>query len=340
MGAITTTTTDALDGFLTKVGAARASLIQAINSNEPLRAAFAEAEAKMILLEDITPEVGAYLSRFCDPKLDMVEVVNTNDKDAKIRVVAMAILNGFVPGREQFGIHTGKLYVKEAGYRKLFSKIAGCSTPDVRVGHPDLADLGNGRKVWKVDGVATVTWNGVEYSVECVRDYAIGIPSHGTDHIDGIKTKARRRLLQLLWKKVSSVGLDDSEEEFANDAPSVRVLEPTKQIEAPVTRPAETETKSKVKSEKSEQELKDERIREDVSWKGHRERIERMLSKDPSAAAEFQEVWTAFEKADSLAALEKAGNDHKNVIHKFGEDIQSKIRGWFLLCQKRLGAAS
>jgi len=33
-------------------------------------------------------------------------------------------------------------------------------------------------------------------------------------YIDGIKAKARRRLLQLLWKKVSSAALGDSEDDY------------------------------------------------------------------------------------------------------------------------------
>ena len=322
MGAITTNSGDALDGFLTKVGAARTSLIQAINSHEPLRAAFAEAEAKLILLEDITPEVGAYLLRFCDAKLDMVEVVNTNDKDAKIRAVAMAILNGFVPGREQFGIHTGKLYVKEAGYRKLFSKISGCSVPDVQVGHPDLAELKNGKKVWNVDGVATVTWHGTEYVVECVRDYAIGIPSHGTDHIDGIKTKARRRLLQLLWKKVSSVGLDDSEDEFA-EQPSVRVVEPSKQIAAP--------DPVVQGSLVTPQEIRDKMIRAGVCCKVDRERAAKMLSKDPDAASTFQEIWQKLDQAPDLQELNHMGTVYAGTINTFSEPVQKALRAWYEL---------
>lgn len=237
MGAIATTTDPAkLDSFLNRVTSAQTSLIQAIRANDSLRASFADAEARMLVLESIEPSVAAYLLRFCDPRLSMVEVVNTGDKDRMVQVMALAILNGFVPGRDQFGIHSGKLYVKEAGYRKLFTTIGDCGPADVSVGHPEFADLGNGKKAWRVDGVASVTFRNTEHSVECVRDFAVGIPGHPTDNIDGIKAKARRRLLQLLWKKVSAIGLDDSEDDYEPGQSSVQVVEPPKQIaETPAT---------------------------------------------------------------------------------------------------------
>lgn len=305
-----------LDGFLSRVSAAQTSLIQAINSNEPLRAAFAEAEAKMILLEEIGPEIAAYLLRFCDPKLDMVEVVNTGDKDRQVRVVALAILNGFVPGKAQFGIHTGKLYIKEDGYRKLFSNLSGCGAPDVQVGHPDLVDLGNGRKVWKVDGVASVTWRGEVFAVECVRDFAIGIPSNSTDHIDGIKTKARRRLLQLLWKKVASVGMDDSEEEYETAPVPVQVVETAKQI-----------TQAKPSQDNSTKGPGDPlTVQEKRKATGHA--IIRMLSSDPSAAATAQEIWEAMSDAKTAADLEAKCGEYRSIIGGFSDKIQSNVKSY------------
>jgi len=304
--------TDQLEGFLSRVSSVQTSLIQAINSNEPLRAAFAEAEAKMILLEQITPEVSAYLLRFCDPKLDMVEVVNTADKDKQIRCVAMGILNGFVPGKEQFGIHTGKLYVKEAGYRKLFSKINGCGVPDVQVGHPDLVDLGNGKKVWKVDGVASVKHRDIEHAVECVRDFAIGIPSHGTDHIDGIKTKARRRLLQLLWKKVSSIGLEDSEEDFEGTGAGVVVV-PTKQIE-----------------NKGEPELT-ERERQALAFDQTYIAIQKRV-KDPSHLLRINDAWEAIKAATDKETLRQMYSTISEWVKEIGKNNVDELHRW---CQWR-----
>jgi hypothetical protein len=57
MGQITTADATKLDGFLVRVSSAQTSLIQAIRANEPLRAAFAEAEAKMMMNVNLNDEM-------------------------------------------------------------------------------------------------------------------------------------------------------------------------------------------------------------------------------------------------------------------------------------------
>jgi hypothetical protein len=320
MGAIATTTDPAkLDSFLSRVTAAQTSLIQAIKANDALRASFADAEARMIVLESIEPNVAAYLLRFSDAKLGMVEVVNTGDKDRIVQVMALAILNGFVPGKDQFGIHTGKLYVKEAGYRKLFTTLGSSGPADVSVGHPEFADLGNGKKVWRVDGVASVTFRGTEHTVECVRDYAVGIPGHATDNIDGIKAKARRRLLQLLWKKVSAIGLDDSEDEYEVGQPSVQVVDPPKQIAD--VRPAETP-----------QGLD--------GWAESRKSLNKMLSKDPSEAATVMELWDAIAAAETNEALEETGKTIGELKAHFSARVVDELRRLYVYRQQCLKEAA
>jgi hypothetical protein len=315
MGAIATTTDPAkLDSFLSRVTAAQTSLIQAIKANDALRASFADAEARMIILESIDPNVAAYLLRFCDQRLAMVEVVNTGDKDRMVQVMALAILNGFVPGRDQFGIHSGKLYVKEGGYRKLFTTIGDCGPADVSVGHPEFADLGNGKKVWRVDGVASVTFRGVEHVVECVRDYAVGIPGHATDNIDGIKTKARRRLLQLLWKKVSAIGLDDSEDDYVTPQPSVQVVEPKQIAESsPASPPTGLD-----------------------GWAESRKSLNKMLSKDPSEAATVMELWDAIAAAETTEKLEETGNTISELKAHFSARVVDELRRLYVYRQQCL----
>jgi hypothetical protein len=325
MGAIATTTDPAkLDSFLSRVTSAQTSLIQAIRANDSLRASFADAEARMIVLESIEPNVAAYLLRFCDPRLSMVEVVNTGDKDRMVQVMALAILNGFVPGRDQFGIHSGKLYVKEAGYRKLFTTIGDCGPADVSVGHPEFADLGNGKKVWRVDGVASVTFRGTEHVVECVQDYAVGLPGHATDNIDGIKAKARRRLLQLLWKKVSAIGLDDSEDDYITSQPSVQVVEPPKQI-ADAT-PAEATTIDPPRGMEG--------------WQESRKSLNKMLSKDPSEAATVMELWDAIAAAETNEALEETGKTIGELKAHFSARVVDELRILYVYRQQCLKEAA
>ena len=230
------TKTEQLTGWLSKVGSAQQMWAAAINSDDRLRIAFAEAEAKLALLESLDETIAAYLLRFCDPKLQMVEVVNSPTDEEKVRITAMAILTGLVPGNDDFAVFGGKggakLYIKENGYRKLFAKLAGCTAPDVQTGHPVFTDLGNGKKVWRVSGKALCKRNDQPYDVERVGEFAIGIPGYDSDNVAGISAKAQRRLLQLLWRKVVNVGMDDYEEE--QPAATVTV-EPVKQLQMPET---------------------------------------------------------------------------------------------------------
>lgn len=235
-----------LTGWLSRVGSAQQMWLTAIQSDEPLRMAFAEAEAKMMLLESLDEKISAYLLRFCDPKLAMVEIVNNPTTEEKIRITAMAILTGLVPGNDDFSVFGGKggakLYIKENGYRKLFARLNGATPPDVSTGHPVFTDLGTGKKVWRVSGVASCSVNNKPYDVERTGDYAIGIPGYETDNVAGIAAKAQRRLLQLLWKKVVNVAMDDASDEDDTVSASV-VVQPAKQIEAATepTAPAKTQ---------------------------------------------------------------------------------------------------
>jgi hypothetical protein len=228
------TKTEQLTGWLSKVGNAQQMWAAAINSDDRLRIAFAEAEAKLALLESLDETIAAYLLRFCDPKLQMVEVVNNPTDEEKVRITAMAILTGLVPGNDDFAVFGGKggakLYIKENGYRKLFAKLSGCTAPDVQTGHPVFTDLGNGKKVWRVSGKASCERHTQPYDVERVGDFAIGIPGYDSDNVAGISAKAQRRLLQLLWRKVVNVGMDDYEEE---QPASTVTVEPVKVIEQP-----------------------------------------------------------------------------------------------------------
>lgn len=214
-----TTELAVIDQFMDRALAAKQTWIDAVNSSDSLRIAFAESRAKRLLLESLTDAVvSAELMAFCSPELAMTEIIgNVQDRD-KVRITAMAILTGFAPGNDEYAIFGGKgaakLYVKEQGYRVLFSRLSSCSSPDVKTGHPTFGKLGADKQVWLVEGEASCIRHGVSHVVQCVGEWAVGIPGHATDNIDGIKAKARRRLLQLLWKKVSSAALGDSEDEY------------------------------------------------------------------------------------------------------------------------------
>lgn len=225
-GIITTKEDQIVDSWLTNVSAAQDIWFSAINEDNPLRIAFAEATAKKLMLQTLKGEnakhIAAHLLAFADPEIDMIEVVGAPSQVDMIRVIAMGVITGFVPGQDEFAVfgtrNGADLYVKENGYYSLFSRLKGASVPDVRDGFPELTKLDNGKLVWRVSGTASVEINGKTITQVCEGPYAIGIqaaesknqPGTSTDNVAGISAKARRRLLQLLWKKVRcSARIDD-----------------------------------------------------------------------------------------------------------------------------------
>ena len=221
-----TTELAVIDQFMDRALAAKQTWIDAVNSSDSLRIAFAESRAKRLLLESLTDAVvSAELLAFCSPELAMTEIIGQVQDRDKVRITAMAILTGFAPGNDEYAIFGGKgaakLYVKEQGYRVLFSRLSSCSSPDVKTGRPHVkpghhtaGTVGADAQGGLVVGEASCVPYGVLHVVQCVGEWAVGIPGHATDNIDGIKAKARRRLLQLLWKKVSSAALGDSEDDY------------------------------------------------------------------------------------------------------------------------------
>jgi hypothetical protein len=231
--------------WLTRIENNRGQLIAAAKSGNRVASAFAMADARVDLIESLRDEaIRARLLRMTDPQISMVELANNPSDDDRIRICAIAILSGFCPGEDQFAVfgggkQAGKLYIKERGFRTLFSHLG--IVPEVRTSHPEFAALGTtGKKIWRVGGSASCTYNGEEYSVEFSGDELLGIPGYDTDNVAGIAAKARRRLLQALWVKVSPILTQDQADD--DDPDTVPVSQQTPRIEvAPVTHPADTE---------------------------------------------------------------------------------------------------
>lgn len=211
---------------------ARQHWLAAVSEGNPMLVAVAEADAKATMLQQIRQQqVAAMLLRFCDPELAMTEIVGNCGDGEKIRCTGLAILSGFVPGRDEYAIFAGKgnspskVYVKENGYRKLLGMLPGCQIGDVQVGFPQIETLDGGVEVWSVPGKADCTIDGRKICVEATGQFAIRLPVKRSrqdnsviDNVDGIAAKARRRLLQQLWRKASGAGMIDD----ANEADGVQ----------------------------------------------------------------------------------------------------------------------
>jgi hypothetical protein len=211
---------------------ARQHWLAAVAEGNPMLVAVAEADAKATMLQQIRQQqVAAMLLRFCDPELAMTEIVGNCGDGEKIRCTGLAILSGFVPGRDEYAIFAGKgnspskVYVKENGYRKLLGMLPGCQIGDVQVGVPQIETLDGGVEVWSVPGKADCTLDGRKIAVEATGQFAIRLPVKRSrqdnsviDNVDGIAAKARRRLLQQLWRKASGAGMIDD----ANEADGIQ----------------------------------------------------------------------------------------------------------------------
>jgi hypothetical protein len=236
-----------INGWLTRIESSRRDLITVAQSGNRIASAFAMADARVELIETLKDEdIRARLLRMTDPSIAMVELANNPSDEDRIRVCAIAILSGFCPGEEQFAIFgagrnkdgtpkAGKLYTKEAGFRILFAHLG--IVPEVRTTHPEYIKFGTaGKSIWRVGGSASCTYRGDEYKVECAGDVSLGIPGYESDNVAGIAAKARRRMLQALWSKVSPILTTDHADDEDYDDPDtqpVAIANVSRVIEAP-----------------------------------------------------------------------------------------------------------
>lgn len=213
----TITKADTIETWLSQVSKSRDSLINAAKTGNRVAAAFAMADARVELLQSLQSEaIRAKLLRITDPRIHQVELANNPSDEDRVRICALAILNGFTPGEDEFTIFGGRgggtLYVKEAGFRTLFSHLG--IVPDDNIGHPEWRRFGeHGKYVWQVTGEASCEYRGKTYRVEFAAKFPICIPGNETDGVDSVAAKARRRLLKALWKHVSPILNDDMEED-------------------------------------------------------------------------------------------------------------------------------
>ncbi len=252
-------TVSVMADWLNKIDTNRNDLIAVAKSGNRVAAAFAMAEARIALIESLDNEqIKARLLRMTDPRIGMVELANNPTDEDRIRVCAIAILSGFCPGDDQFAVFgagkdrdgnpkQGKLYTKEAGFRTLFAHLG--IVPELTTGHPEFVPLGtSGKKVWRVGGKGTCTYQGQSYSVEFTGAGALGLPGYESDNVAGITAKARRQILKALWAKVSPIltqdHVDSDDDTIPQDAPPA--ITDTSEKPAPVPEMSERDRQAVV----------------------------------------------------------------------------------------------
>lgn len=321
-----------ISNWLTRIESSRGQLIEAARSGNRVAGAFAMADARVDLIESLADEhIRARLLRMTDPSIAMVELANNPSDEDRIRICAIAILSGFCPGEDQFAIFgggrnkdgsfkAGKLYIKEAGFRTLFAHLG--IVAEVHTTHPEYVALGEaGKKVWRVGGSASCTYNGTEYAVRFDGDQLIGIPGYDSDNVAGISAKARRRILQSLWSMVSPILTTDQTDD---DTETIRDTEKPAITEAPVTRPAETESTSQQKPQTREQIA--------AAFETARVAMNKRLSKDPGAAAAVMDLWKAIGEATTAEQLRAVGEEIKAAKDLHSERDLAELRRWYSFC--------
>jgi len=326
MGTITTTHTE-IGQWLDRIDTTRNHLIESARSGNRVAAAFAMADARCDLIDSLKDEaIRAKLLRMTDPEICMVELANSPTPDDRIRVCAIAILSGFTPGNDEFAVfgggkNPGKLYTKERGFRTLFSHLG--IVPEVQTTHPEFVPFGkSGKKIWRVGGTASATYQGVEYVVEFADDQLIGINGYETDNVAGISAKARRRILQALWVKVSPILTTDHMDD--DDPDSVPVSQ-SKVIEAKPETPQE------------EPQQTPEPTREEiflVTWRGEMSGLRDKQASD--IAASLKSAW----EANDREAVEKIALEQiPEVTHTRNRDKLERFAnaiGDYLTYQKEV----
>jgi len=324
-------------GFMTQASASQRAIIGSINCDDPLMAAFAQADARRAIICAASKEIKVYLAAIADPRIGMVEVVDATDgrpHDESIAdVMCIAFMNGFVPGRDQFSVfgkrdRTAQLYVKKAGYDLWFARLENCSVPVVQHEHPHFKKFGTSDKnVWVVEGFAECVYRGTTYTVTRTGKQAIGIPGYPSDQIANVSTKTKRALLKSLWQLVSAYTLDSVDDGDDSDAATVVVTSPKQVIEAA---PAASETASTyadpaagVSSRETITAAFDSTLKD----------ISKRLSKDPSAVSMYNELWTAVGKCTTHEELQKAADGIKPANKIFATRDMDALRRWYVFCQ-------
>lgn len=317
MGELTKTNTVA--DWLTRIDQSRNELIEAAKNGSRINAAFAMAEARVQLIESLTDEnIKARLLRMTDPRINMVELANNPTEEDRIRVCAIAILSGFCPGDDQFAVFGGKgggkLYTKEAGYRTLFAHLG--IVPEVSVGHPEFVPLGTtGKKIWRVEGKASCTYGGKEYTVAFAGAMALGLPGYESDNVAGITAKARRQILKALWTKVSPILNDDHADEVeVMPQAELTVIEPPKPADEPS---------------------------QEKQHEGSLHRIRQILQAEPDTLVFVESVWNEIATARSAEKLEDAGKELAAMKKSVSQQVLSLVRPFYQARQAELkgGAA-
>jgi hypothetical protein len=233
-------------------------------------------------------------------------------------VIAQAESRGFDICTDQYSIWSnGKIYIKENGFRKLFEMREDCSELDTSIQPPQWMKLQD-RSCWHVPVRAWVTVKGRgKVTVDCT----VGVNGNLTDGINKIEAHAERSVLRKLWKKVTSIAMDDDEGDDTVSGSVIVVDEPTA-----ITQQAEQKPVEPSETEKHEPSLA---------------RIRKILGDNPDQLTFVESVWNEIAAAKTQEKLEEAGKELAAMKASVSQQVLSLVRPFYQARQAELkgGAA-
>ena len=232
-------------------------------------------------------------------------------------VIAQAESRGFDICTDQYSIWSnGKIYIKENGFRKLFEMREDCSELDTDIKPPQFMKLQD-RSCWHVPVRAWVMVKGRgKVSVDCT----VGVNGNLTDGINKIEAHAERSVLRKLWKKVTSIAMDEDEGDDTVSGSVIIVDEPKAKIE------------DKPPADEPSQEKQHE---------GSLIRIRQILHEEPDTLTFVESVWNEIATARTSEKLEEAGKELAAMKKSVSAQVLSLVRPFYQARQAELkgGAA-
>lgn len=232
-------------------------------------------------------------------------------------VIAQAESRGFDICTDQYSIWSnGKIYIKENGFRKLFEMREDCSELDTDIKPPQFMKLQD-RSCWHVPVRAWVMVKGRgKVSVDCT----VGVNGNLTDGINKIEAHAERSVLRKLWKKVTSIAMDEDEGDDTVSGSVIIVDEPKAKIE------------DKPPADEPSQEKQHE---------GSLIRIRQILHEEPDTLTFVESVWNEIATARTPEKLEEAGKELAAMKKSVSTQVLSLVRPFYQARQAELkgGAA-
>jgi len=208
-------------------------------------------------------------------------------------VIAEAESKHFDIGTKQYSIWSnGTLYVKEDGFRRLFELRDDCSELDTDIKPPVWMKLQD-RSCWHVPVKAWVTVKGRgKVSVDCT----VGVNGNLADGIAKIESHAERSVLKKLWKKVTSIVIEEEGENDIVNGSVIIVEEPVAAITERTAAPEPT----------------DEQALGKAGFDGWYKRAQTRITDDEQLRA-VNEYWEAIKAAKNKNELRVLHSDLKNT---------------------------